>query len=422
MLKAIFRTKTRDESEHAQKYLAGVLGRSARKNMERFGESIDGAKYEGLQHFLTDSPWEDQALWRWVGREASQMLGGGSENFLLIDESAFAKKGKMSAGVGRQYNGRMGKVENSQVGVFSVLSHENRAALCGARLYLPEDWTKDRKRCEKAGIPPEQRKYRTKNELAWELIDQAERDGIPFGWVGADAGYGRDQGLLLRIAGMGKSFVADVDHTQLVWTQAPSSTRRPSDLQDSGAQPVDRLWEQEGCSQRRRIVLRHGENGRVTVQFWARRVWIWPPTSEIPFELWLLVSQAADGKCKYSLCHTLQELSWEELAVRQGQRYFVERAFEDSKSELGMGDYQVRKWRGWQHHMALVGAALVFTLQERERTAKSSPLTSVRDVVEMIAWYFEVQPTPEQVVTTIRQRHRRRKRSMDNKRHKDQKR
>ncbi len=111
-----------------------------------------------------------------------------------------------------------------------------------------------------------------------------------------------------------------------------------------------------------------------------------PP--EIPFDLWLLVSEARDGKLKYSLCHSLQELSWEELAARQWQRYFVERAFEDGKSELGMADYQVKKWRGWHHHMALVGAAMVFALAERQRASRTNPLTSVRDIVEMVVWQF----------------------------------
>ncbi|MCW5559584.1 MAG: transposase, partial [Verrucomicrobiae bacterium] len=112
MLKDLFKVRTRDESRHVQAYLAGLLGRSARMNMERFGETIAGAKYEDLQHFLSDSPWESPAVWRWVGLEAARLLGGGSENFLLMDESAFAKKGEKSAGVARQYNGRLGKLEN----------------------------------------------------------------------------------------------------------------------------------------------------------------------------------------------------------------------------------------------------------------------------------------------------------------------
>jgi SRSO17 transposase len=418
MLKEVFQVRTRDESGHAQSYLAGLLSRCQRKNMERIGEDLPGVQYQDLQHFLSDSPWREESLWRWTGLEAARLLGGGGDNALLIDESAFAKKGEKSAGVGRQHNGRLGKVENSQVGVFSVLSHGNRAVLTGGRLYLPEDWVKDRKRCEAAGIPKAERRFRTKNALAWELIQKAETDGVAFGWVGMDVAYGRDQGLLLQIVALGKSFVADVDAHQQVWTECPAGARRPENLKNSGAQRVDALWkngEKSSCP----VQLRGGENGRVTVKFWTQRVWIWPPSSEIPFELWLLVSEGRDGKLKYSLCHSLQELSREELAGRQGQRYFVERAFEDGKSELGMADYQVRKWRGWHHHMALVGAAMVFALAERQRASRSSPLTSVRDVVEMVAWYFAAERTPDQIVTVIRKRHLRRKQSMKSKERRD---
>jgi SRSO17 transposase len=418
MLKEVFRVRTRDESLHAQDYLAGLLSRCQRKNMERFGEDLPGVQYEDLQHFLSDSPWDERALWRWTGLEAARLLDGGLDNALLIDESAFAKKGEKSAGVGRQHNGRLGKVENSQVGVFSVLSRGKRAALTGGRLYLPEDWVKDPRRCKAAGIPKSEQKFRTKNELAWELIEQAEADGVAFGWLGMDAAYGRDQGLLLKIVALGKSFVADVDFDQQVWTECPPGPCRPRNLKESGTQRVDALWEQ-GKKSSRSIQIRSGENGRVRVKFWARRVWIWPPTSEIPFELWLLVSEARDGKVKYSLCHSLQDLGWEELAARQGQRYFVERAFEDGKSELGMADYQVRKWKGWHHHMALVGAAMVFALGERQRVGHASPLTSVRDVVEMVAWYFEAERTPDQIEEVIQMRHLRRKRAMESKERRD---
>lgn len=417
MLKSIFQVRTRNESDHARSYLSGLLSRCPRKNMERFGEDLPGVKYEDLQHFLSDSPWDDRALWRWVGKEASRLLGGGMENSLLIDESAFAKKGEKSAGVARQHNGRLGKVENSQVGVFSVLSHGNRVALTGGRLYLPEDWVKDPERCQAVGIPKSEQRFRTKNELAWELIAQAESEGVEFGWVGMDVAYGRDQGLLLQIVGLGKSLVADVDAHQQVWTQRPEGMRRPNNLQTSGAQRVDELWE-EGKKSAQQVLLRNAENGRVTVKFWSRRVWIWPPRSEIPFELWLLVSEARDGKLKFSLAHSRTDLSPEQLAIRQGQRYFVERALEDGKSELGMADYQVRKWRGWHHHMALVGAAITFTLGERQRTSPTSPLTSVRDVVEMVAWYFEAERTPDQVVEVIHKRHQRRMRAMKSKQRK----
>lgn len=331
---------------------------------------------------------------------------------LLIDESGFGKKGDRSAGVARQYNGRLGKVDNCQVGVFSALSLGSRAVLTGARLYLPKEWVEDPERSKRAGIPAKALVLKTKSELAWELIQQAEQEQIPFGWVGMDSGYGRDQGLLLKVAGMGKRFVADVDHDQLVWTAEPQGPLRPQSVTGSGAQRVDALWE-AGRRSSRKYLIRRGENGPVRVRFLAQRVWIWPPSCEVALEVWLLVSKRADGQLKYSLCNADSDMTMKELACRQGQRYFVERGFEDGKSELGMGQYQARKWLAWHHHMALVGAAMVFALAERDCVGSGSPLTSVRDVVDMVSWYFAEERTDQDLEAMIRERHRRRAISME---------
>lgn len=412
MLESYFQAGTKNGSHHARHYLAGLLSRTQRKNMERFTEENPTANYQGLQQFLSDSPWAHGRLWSWTRREAAKLLGKEGRPHLLIDESSFAKKGDRSAGVSRQYNGRLGKVDNSQMGVFAALTRDERAVLTGARLYLPKEWAEDPKRCSAAGIPGDRQIFRTKGELAWELIEETIQDGIEFETVGFDAAYGRDQSLLLKVAGAGKVFVADVDHDQLVWLQEPGGPQRPSSLKESGAVPVDGL---QTAGVVHSYTLRVGENGPVKVKFRAQRVWIWPTTSELPMAVWLLISQRSDGSTKYSLSNADEQTPRNELVQLQSQRYFIERAFEDGKSELGLGDYQVRKWLGWQHHMALVGAAMVFALAERCRHAATSPLLSVRDVVEMVAWYFIKERTTEELTQSIVRRHARRKQAMDSK-------
>ncbi len=418
MIAHFFDVARRNVSEHAHQYIAGLMTRCPRKNVERLCETLPGTKFENLQYFLSESPWACAPLWKWIGLRASRILGGGAENMLLLDESCFTKKGDKSAGVARQYNGRLGKVDNCQVGVFSALTHDTRVLLSGARLYLPESWTEDSERCEAAVIPKLERVFRTKPELAWELIEQAATDGIEFGWVGMDAVYGRDQALLLKIAGMGKTFMADVNHDQLVWSKEPNATERPKGVSESGVQTVEALWK-KGRRSAVRLVLRDAENGRVRVRFYRERVWIWPNTSEIPLGVWLCVIERADGSVKYSLCNADEETKEEELAKRQGQRYFVERAFEDGKSQLGMGQYQARRWLAWHHHMVLVALAMMFTLEEREVVKADSPLMSVRDVVDLIAWYFEKPRTGTEVEDAIRARHKRREQSMRSKRRRD---
>ncbi|MFM8360799.1 MAG: IS701 family transposase [Verrucomicrobiota bacterium] len=217
MVASDFETKSGGKTpEYAQAYLTGLLSQVRRKNMEGFAEAVPDVPWQNLQQFLSDSPWEWGPLWGWLGKEVSRDLGGGAENMLLIDESAFAKKGEKSVGVARQYSGRLGKVDNCQVGVFSCLSRGERAALIGARLYLPEEWTGDSERCTKAGVPEADQGFQTKNQLARELIAEASANGAEFGWVAFDAGYGREQHLLVELDAQGKCFMADVESDQLV--------------------------------------------------------------------------------------------------------------------------------------------------------------------------------------------------------------
>jgi SRSO17 transposase len=247
----LFLTKTRDSSPHAQHYLQGLLSHIQRKNMQRMGESLRDTKHEDLQHFLTDSPWSAPDVWHWIGQEAQTHLGGQRDSMLLVDESAFTKKGRRSAGVARQHNGRLGKTGNCQVGVFAALALGPRATLVGARLFLPDEWVKDPARCRAAGIPEEQMRARTKIELARDLIEEAQTHGLEFNWVGIDSFYGRDQDLLCWLEDQPLGFVADVPCDTLVWEQAPVEGKRPASLSKAGAQRVEQ-WPPGGGKLRER--------------------------------------------------------------------------------------------------------------------------------------------------------------------------
>jgi SRSO17 transposase len=408
----LFDTTTHHGSPYAQIYLQGLLSELAAKNMFRMQERIPGARQENLQQFLSDSPWSYAGLWQWVGEQATQQLGGQARSMLLIDESAHGKKGDKSVGVARQHNGRLGKTDNCQVGVYSALALETRATLTGCRLYLPEVWVQDRPRCLAVGIPEAEIRFRTKIELAQELVIEAQANGLEFAWVGIDAGYGRDQGFLCWVADRDLGFVADVPKDLLVWEKQPTMDARPDQLKASGARQVGALgkaWMAAGKGQH--ITLRVGENGPVKVKVWARRVWAWPAGQEQPRCWWLVVREDRQGEIKHTLCNAPAQTSLEELAILQGGRHFVERTFEDAKSHVGMGDYQVRKWLGWQHHMALVGLAMLFVLQERLLAEEEHPLLSVRDVVELMSWYFQTHPNLDKLMEAMEQRHLRRSKS-----------
>ena len=290
------------------------------------------------------------------------------------------------------------------------MSRGDRAALVGARLYLPEEWIDDPKRCRQAGIPEAEQTFRTKNQMARELIAEATANGVEFGWVAFDAGYGRDQDLLAELEAQGKFFMADVDSGQLVWLERPEAEDRPGNLREAGARPVDGIRRLDP-GRPREVVLRQGENGKVKAEVQCRRVWIWPESAAKPLGVWLVISRLAHGKIKFSLSNAPVDTSWEDLACRQGQRFFIERCFEDSKSNLGMAEYQIRKWRAWHRHMVLVAVAGLFVMRERAEVRDHSPLTSVRDVVELIAWYFTGPRSQDEVVQLIHQRHARREKT-----------
>lgn len=160
--------------------------------MLRMEEAVSGADEQALQHFLSNTTWDEEAVMAQVARDVDGYLGGQADSCLILDESGFPKKGEHSVGVARQYCGQVGKIDNCQVAVFGVLSCGERASLVDGRLYLPKEWIGDRKRCRKAGIPAgEYRTERTKHSLALEIVRAAKARGLRYRWVGCDAFYGK---------------------------------------------------------------------------------------------------------------------------------------------------------------------------------------------------------------------------------------
>ena len=180
-----FRRRTRTVETTMKHYLRGLL-QAETKNMERMEEVVPGADHQALQHMLSESAWEERAVLDHVAQEANRHLGGHPDSSLIIDESGCPKKGTQSVGVARQWCGQLGKVENCQVGVFAALGRGTEATVIDERLFLPESWTADPKRCQAAGIPAEQRGFKRKHDLALEMITYARQQGIGFAWVGFD--------------------------------------------------------------------------------------------------------------------------------------------------------------------------------------------------------------------------------------------
>jgi SRSO17 transposase len=172
-----FVTRTRNVVAQSKKYLFGLI-QSEKRNMERMAEVVPDSDDQVYQHFISNSPWSHRAVMDQVACDVDAALGDCEDCFLVVDESAIGKKGKKSVGVARQWNGRLGKVDNCQVGVFMALGCGDEATLIDERLYLPKEWANDPKRCEQAQIPEKERIFHTKAELALEMIRHAHRQGL----------------------------------------------------------------------------------------------------------------------------------------------------------------------------------------------------------------------------------------------------
>jgi hypothetical protein len=310
-----------------------------------------------------------------------------------------------SAGVARQWNGRLGKTDNSQVGVFAAVTRKGVAALVDAELYLPESWTSDAARCEAAGIPEAARAFRTKGEIALEMIIRARRNGLLFDWVAFDGGYGHLPWLLNALDGEGERFLAEVHGDQAIYLSDPLCAAGGVTPQTvtawAQAQPA-RTW--------RRMKLRDGEKGEVVAEFLATRVFVWDRAAPTTKCWHLLVRREIGGtQLKFCLSNAKAGASLRQLVAMQASRHFVERAFEDAKGACGMADYQVRGWDGWHHHMALVMIALMFLAKERLAGSLTHRLLSCLDIVDILRHKLPSKiQSDEDLVMTIANRHHRR--------------
>ena len=330
----------------------------------------------------------------------------------------------MSVGASRQYLGRLGKVDNGQVAVFGILAKGRFATAIDTRLYLPKEWTDDAERCDKADIPQSERVFKTKNQLALEIVEQARRNGVRFGWVGADAGYGSGPDFLFALADAGHTFLIDVHKSFVIYgvgrqlrIHEPSSNGQKARRLISARESLSVEEFVQACSTKdwRLYSVRQTTRGSLKLRVLRKSVYVWDKQSGQGRRYELLVTENLDGQDrKYSLTNQKSSTSTQRLSWMQRQRYWVERCFEDGKSQCGMADYQVRLWKAWHHHMALVMMAMLFMLSERLHMREQCPLLSCADIERLLAAFLPRRnASPEQVLSHMSRRHEMRRRATE---------
>ncbi|HET89289.1 MAG TPA: IS701 family transposase [Chloroflexi bacterium] len=381
-----FKTKTRDTSEYAYHYLSALLRLEGRRNYTTIGRTA-GISGENIQHFMSNSLWGTQTSLEQVRKEIKATPGLERGGVLLLDESA-DESGEKKAGAGRQHNGRLGKVDMSQVGVFLAYANLTRPegpvwTWVDGELYLQACWftpEMDDLR-QQVGIPPAQ-EFETKIEKGWKMIRRVQAQGLPFEAVACDDLYGRSTWLRDQLAGAEMVYMADVPRNTQVYLERPElgvPERKPGSrgpkltriqvLNGVEPFPVHRVARRTDTTWTR-VRVRSIERGELNDPFAARRVWTLREGKTEPVEEWLVIRHEASHRYNYSLSNAPVDTSIEDLAWLKCQRYFVERANQDAKSEAGWDELEARKYRGWEHHLALVILAVWFAAQTKWEWAR----------------------------------------------------
>ena len=330
-----------------------------------------GAPAQNMQHFMSNSPWLARALIGAIRDEIKEHSEFQTGAVLVLDESADEKAGDHSAGAGHQYNGRLGKVEMSQVGVFLSLVTPRVNTWIDGELYLPKHWFEeayaDRRR--QVGIP-ETHTFQTKPELGWQMIQRAQANQVPFGAVAMDDLYGRNPTLRHRLDQAGIEYYGDIPSDTIVYLDKPkivypktkrgNRSKRPK-IMAKQRYEVRQLLHHPAL-ERATITLRANERGMLRAQF--ARCLVWAVHDAKPRQEWLLIRQ--DGKLvTYVLSNAAPDTPLETMAWRKSHRYFMERSNQDAKSELGWDEFQATKYRAWEHQLALTILASWFVAETR---------------------------------------------------------
>jgi SRSO17 transposase len=365
-------------------YVSGLIGPGDRKSIQPMAERLAAGDYDQLHHFIAAGVWDAKPVEAELLVQADKLVGG-SDAVLVIDDTAIPKKGTHSVGVAAQYASALGKTANCQTLVSLTLARGEVPVTLALRLFLPESWTGDRARLDRADVPAEYRTARTKPELALLEIDRAIAAGVRFGCVLADAGYGLSapfrQGLTARKLAWAvgiprhlKAYPADV---QMIWPVAGRGRPRKRHIPDILSVPAEDMLTK---AKWQTISWRTGTKGKLKARFAAVRVRVadGPPQrirdkgqQHLPGdEAWLIGEHRMSGEKKYYLTNLSAKADLRTLAATIKARWICEQAHQQLKEELGLDHFEGRSWQGLHRHALMTMIAYAFLQHRRLATAR----------------------------------------------------
>ena len=353
-----------DARTRAMAYLAGLLSPAERKNSWQLAEISGDPNPYGFQHLLGRADWDPDALRDRLRTYVTDYLAD-VDAVGVIDETGFLKKGTHSAGVARQYSGTAGRVENCQMGVFLAYASSHGHTLLDRELYLPKEWTADRDRCRRAGIPDE-RAFATKPALAQLMLARTFDAAVRLAWVTGDSVYGDDRALRHWLEARLQAYVLAVSGKETVWINhvQRSVTSILTDLPADG-------WER----------LSAGAGSKGLRWYDWRRLALSDP-AQAGWQRWLLLRRSISDPSDLTTYRVFAAVSTPltELVRVAGTRWTVEESIQTAKGEVGLDHYEVRMWTGWYRHMTLALWAQAFLSVIREETgAEAAPKKGVQN-------------------------------------------
>jgi SRSO17 transposase len=328
----------------AGRYLAGLLGPVERRNGWQLAEQLGERSPDGVQRLLRTARWDAEAVRDDLRAYVVEHFGN-PEAVLVIDETGFLKKGTKSVGVARQYSGTAGRIENCQIGVFLAYASPQRRAFLDRALYLPKAWTEDPGRRAAAGVPPEV-SFATKGDLAQTLLERACAADVPAAWVTGDEIYGNDGGLRRWLEAEKRPYVLAVARSHAVW-HGGVQVRVDALVEGISSEGWQRIDVGAGSKGPRLYDWACGRLPYLTVEGWAQ---------------WLLIRRSVTQPEELAFYRAFgrEETTVADLARVAGMRWTIEEAFQRAKGEVGLDQYEVRRWAGWHRHITLCLLAHAF--------------------------------------------------------------
>ena len=376
-----------DTREHLSVYVRGQLSDLPEKSVEPIAMNA-GVAPRTLQEFLSQLSWDHDKM-----RDRLQQLvvaqHVGPHRIGIFDETSDPKKGTKTPGVQKQWCGRLGKVENCMVTVHLGFAQDDFHCLLDGELFLPESWAEDRERCRQAGIP-DSMTYRPKWEIALDLYDRAIRNGVSFDWLTFDEGYGSKPELLRQLSQRGQNFVAEVPKSLMGWLKAPRVVTRPYRRAGRGrprqvprlasdspqARRVEELLNDPRLKEQpwQRFRVKDGEKGPAVWECKKVMLTIKDEQGLPGARLHLLVCRHVlnQGELKFFISNAPEQTSAGKLLLVALSRWRVERCFQDQKSEIGLDQYEGRRYIGLKRHLVLSMVSYLFLAQVRQEWGEKS--------------------------------------------------